>query len=269
MNEKKLQRRTVTTITHYLEPKDIYQLITERSYTYKTINPLYYVLRDRALMALAYCSGGRISPLVGDYKYKSVKKNGKNKAVKIGKYNGALRDNLKVKKDFILVTGLEVGKRTNRVIDKYGEQAGIRDDFIIPLKRGLYENIYYDQFAPFGWLIIEYLETAKPEGELFSMSRQNAYDIIKEITQMYPNWFRAHCEHFYGNFIFKDSVLLSKFMKVVRPEETAHYIGFDWKAGLKGEQPLDFAWIEPSIETVQKRIPKYSYAGPNPSESKN
>ena len=241
--ERVVTRRTVSMIREYLSPHQIYLLITQRSWPYKE-NKEFYETRDRAFMAMAFMSAGRISPLVGDVKYARV--NGK--VVKVGKYRGLRLSNFEVHEDFIIVKNMEVGKRSQKVIQKHSQHVTVRDDFPLPLKTGLFENRYWDQFVPFSYLVLDYLkllEGKPPETRLFPFNRSRGWQIINYVTGMFPNWFRAQCEHFRGHFIDRDSVKLSKFIKVVRPEQVSHYIGYEWRDQLKQtKKDLDFEWIE-------------------------
>jgi len=161
-------------------------------------------------MSLAYLSAGRV------------------KAVCLLEH-----DNFLVQPNFIVVQGMRVVKRTQKIIAKYGEAVTVRDDFALPLKRGLFENPYWDQLIPFTKLVLDYLEKFHPKRRLFLFGRKRGWQIINHITGMFPNWFRAQAEHFYGNFLIKDTVKLAKFVKVVNPMQVAHYIGYDWTEQLK------------------------------------
>jgi len=244
----RMKRRVVGAISNYQQPRQIYELVVSRTRTYQQEREMLEA-RDRALCAACLVSGGRISPIVGDFKYKVMN----DKPVKVGKYDGLCRHNLTIKPDYILTSGAEVGKRTDEILQKYGQQAGTREDFIFPLKAGVWpDKPAFDQLIPFGWLLLEYVLNWAPQNqdELFPMSRTWAYKIISEITGEFPNWFRAQAEHFYGNYIFKDTVMLARFMKVVRPEQVGHYIRFDWKAAL----PLETEWIERTVAEIKSRI---------------
>ena len=63
--------------------------------------------------------------------------------------------------------------------------------------------------------------------------RKRGWQIINHVTGMFPNWFRAQAEHFYGNFLIKDTVKLAKFVKVANPMQVAHYMGYGWTEQLK------------------------------------
>ena len=67
---KKRSRRVVKDIVEYLRPKDIYELITRKSWDYGIANREKYVVRDRAMMSLVFVSLGRISAIVGGHRYR-------------------------------------------------------------------------------------------------------------------------------------------------------------------------------------------------------
>lgn len=206
-----MKRRTVAQIKTYLKPKDIYKLITRKTWSYApSKRKQFFVDRDKTMMSLAYEGAGRIKETLS-----------------------LRRDNLKVMDGYILVTGMNVFKRTKKIIRKYGESMTVRDDFPLPLEKGLFENSYYDEFVPFSQFVLAYLEEYDPKGRLFKLGRRRAWQIVYHVTGYYPNWFRAQAEHFYGNFIMKDTVKLAKFVKVVNPMQVAHYIGYDWTEQLK------------------------------------
>jgi hypothetical protein len=245
-----LKRRVVGGISNYLQPKEIFNLIMARTRTYH-VTPDLYISRDRALCAFCFVTAGRISPIVGDYKLK--RKEGQ--AMKVGKYDGLCWHNLTITQDYILTSKLQTGKRTEKIIKKYGQQSAIREDFVVPLRKGIYEDRpAFDQLIPFGWLILEYLVNfaiSTDQQEIFPMSRTWAWKIVDEVTGQFPHWFRAQGEHFYGNYVFKgDTIMLAKFMKIIRPEQLAHYIRFDWRAGLN----IDSEWITPETEKIKNRI---------------
>jgi hypothetical protein len=205
------------------------------------------------MMALSFCSSGRITSVVGGPKYEKVG----DDAVEVGYYEGLWTNNLSTTPSHIIVKNMEVVKRSRKVIAKYGKRSQIRDDFVIPVKRGLYDNPYWDQFVPFGWLVLEYLVRyiGAKNRRLFPYERQRAWQIVNEVTGMFPNWFRAQAEHWYGHHIMADSVKLAAFVKVVRPEQIGHYIGYDWREQLKAKElSVNFQWIDPEIAKIRSRI---------------
>jgi len=248
-------RRTLRHIERYLEPKEIFILITTRQYPYIMVDNLdYYLKRDRALMAMAYCSAGRISEIVPGYRYKTVE--GKPKAIRVGRHSGLLRENIEIREDHILIRGMKVVKRSERVIRKHGHSVITRSDFVIPLEPGMFENPYWDQLVPFGYLILDYLESYAPKsGPIFPITSVRAWQIINKVTGKWSHWFRAQAEHFYGNFLLTDTIKLSKFVKVVDPKSVAPYIGYDWREQLKDKEfGMDFAWIRDFLRKRKKYI---------------
>jgi len=247
--KKRKPHRSVKEITRYLYPKEMFRLITSKEWPY-TIDREKYACRDRALMATAYISAGRISEIVQGYKHitQVVYENGKKKRkpIIVGKYPGLLRENITVKPDYLYFSGVLVVKRTQKVIERHGLAVTIRADFVAPLRRGVFENPYWDQLVPFAHLLLEYLEKFAPKkGSIFPITRTRAYQIITEVTGMWPHWFRAQAEHFYGNFLLTDSIKLSEFVKVVDPKSVKPYIGYDWREQLKDKRlGMDFDWID-------------------------
>lgn len=288
-----LKRRTVSTITKYLEPKKIFKLITAKSWSYApTSLREVYECRDKAFMGSLLVSAGRITALVGGphyfiknscleckgnvqrirvkdtfnwvceeckTSYGPRKPREIGKLMTIGLHEGLRRKNIEMGKDAIRVVQMKVIKRKMKTIKKYGAAVTIREDFMFPLKRGLYESEFGDQLVPFSWLLKEYLNRfmskADSETRLFRFSRGRGWQIVKEITGLFPNWFRAQAEHFYGHYLIQDSVRLSKFVGVVNPYQVAHYIGFSYESLLKDKRRhMDFNWIDREVRKIKARI---------------
>ena len=251
-----LSRRVVHLITQYLEPKEIFELIIKKEYDYSVLIQSEYGCRDRAMMATCFASAGRISEVVGGPRFQTEKIEGKRIVKKVGKHPGLQAENLVVNENYITVSGMKVVKRSQKLLTKYGDQIATRDDFVIPLKRGLFSNVFWDQLVPFGWLILEYLTAHAPKrGKLFPYEDTRAYQIIRQTTDMFPHWFRAQAEQFYGHFLLPDSIKLAKFVKIQDVQHVKHYIGYDWKEQLKDTSlSLDFKWIEGAVLDIQKRI---------------
>lgn len=248
-----MKKRTVTQIKNYLSPGEIFHLITSLNPSYQGQYPL--ISRDRAMMASCFCSAGRISEVVGGPIFKWNRE--KKRAFPTGKKHPGLQvENLKVSDRYILITGMVVVKRSHKLIKKYGPQIAVRDDFAIPLQRGLFNTQYWDQLVPFGWLIEEYLRNYAPKrGKLFPYEDTRAFQIIKEVTGKFPNWFRAQAEHFYGHYLLPDTVKLAKFVKIQDPKHVKHYIGYSWTEQLKDvEASMDFNWIDKAIKQIQSRM---------------
>jgi hypothetical protein len=256
-----LSRRVVHLITQYLEPKEIFSLITKKEYDYSVLIQNKYGCRDRAMMATCFASAGRISEVVGGPRFQTERIEGKRIVKKVGKHPGLQAENLVVNENYITVSGMKVVKRSQKLLTKYGDQIATRDDFVIPLKRGLFSNVFWDQLVPFGWLILEYLTAHAPKrGKLFPYEDTRAYQIVREITGMFPHWFRAQAEQFYGHFLLTDSIKLAKFVKIQDVQHVKHYIGYDWKEQLKDTSlSLDFKWIEEAVLDIQKRMTTIAY----------
>lgn len=295
-----MRRRTVSTITVYPEPKTIYKMITQKHWDYATFENTHqkHISRDRCLMACGLVSAGRITAIIGGPRYKvlndcscggkvkrtrsedekdelrwiceSCKKDyGRRKPEDLGEliidgeHSGLQKKNFEITSNFITINNMEVIKRKQDTIEKYGEGVTIRDPFRLPLHKGLYKEdyIHREQTIPFAWLIKEYLEVymkeSDPEDKLFPFGRRRAWEIINFVTGQFPNWFRSQSEHFHGHFIIKDSVKLSKFVKVVNPFQVSHYIGYsDSDQLLDSSMSMDFDWIDDAVSTIQERIEK-------------
>lgn len=290
-----MKRRTVSTISKYLEPKRIFEAITSKSWPYApTGRRDFYECRDRAFMAMCLMTAARVTAILGGFRYliknecvecggrvkrmrtrdsfawicRSCGKNyGYRKPenigdlVKFGEHPGLRMKNLVVNDDFIRVTEMSVIKRKRDTIEKHGAGITVRDDFFLPLRKGLFqqEYIHREQIIPFSWLLKEYLDrfmsNADLEKKLFGFKRGRGWQIIYEVTGWFPNWFRSQSEHFHGNFILKGGIKLAKWVKVVNPGQVAHYIGYDPTSEFKDrEMFMDFSWIDLATEEIKSRI---------------
>jgi hypothetical protein len=289
----KTQKRVVTLIKNYPTPKEIFQLITHKEHNYSPSYQPEYPVRDRAIMAFYFASAGRGSEVVEGPAFSrdiEPKKNedGDLLCVVCGKklsgnqrkfcsrehrrevhsmtpnrlmkgHPGLLAENISVTSDRILVSEMEVVKRSKRVREKYGAQAVQRPPYAIPLKMNLFENNFWNQLVPFGWLIKEYLEQYAPEeGKLFNIGVKQAYLIVREVTGNYLNWFRAQGKQFYGAFIFdRNAVELAEFVNDQDWNSERPYTRYDWSRQLKDKSLImDFDWIESAVEEIKGRIKK-------------
>lgn len=263
--ETNLEKRVVTAITRYPQPKEIFESITATEWPYSIENQEPFSCRDRALISLCECTAGRITEVTGGPKFQRVyvsrlypnPKDKRNWQVEtIGKHPGLQRENLTVNENFIHISGMTVVKRSKKIIQKHGITAATRPDFVIPLKLDLFDNPFWNQLVPFGWLILEYLRKYAPkQNKLFPFEDTRAYQIIETITGNYPNWFRAQAENFYGHYLLTDTIKLSKFVNIQDPKHVKHYIGYSWDEQLKDKTlSMDFDWIESSIKEIQERI---------------
>lgn len=262
---KPLSRRTVKTIEETLEPKEIFELILSKEGDYTQENIEEFTCRDRAGMALSFLTVGRVTEIFGGDHFRRVyvsglkpdpfdKKNWIEE--KVGKHPGLNIENLEVTDQFIIIKNMSVVKRSQKIIDKYGLQAAKRSRLRFPLQKGLYNNIFNDQLVPFSWLVLEYIQRYAPsQGKLFSYQDCWAWYLIRYYTGMFPNWFRAQADRFYGYYITKDSLRHSKFVGRVKPESSAPYIKYSDDQDLKDQTAvMDFNWIDTAVEAIQERL---------------
>lgn len=254
--DSNLTRRVVHLIKRHPQPKEIYQLITSKEVRYSPADQEANSCRDRGLMSMAFVSAGRISEITGGPVYRWDKQLKKAFKVPGKRHLGLQREELDLTQERILVSNMGVVKRSQKTIEKYGMQITTRDEFAIPLQRGLYSNPFWDQLVPFGWLILEYLTRFAPKtGKLFPFEDTRAYQIIREVTGNYPNWFRSQAEHFYGHYLLTDTVKLAKFVQTQDPKHVKHYIGYSWTEQLKDTKMyMDFDWINTATDIVKKRL---------------
>jgi len=254
--DSNLSRRVVHLIKGRPQPSKIYQLIINKEVTYSPADQEANRCRDRAAMAMTFTSAGRVTEVFGGPVFRWDKQLKKAFKIPDKRHFGLRREDLDWTQERILVSGMGVVKRSQKLIEKYGTQVTTRDDFAIPLQRGLYSNPFWDQLVPFGWLILEYLVRFAPKaGKLFPFEGKRAYQIIREDTGNYPNWFRSQAEHFYGHYLLTDTLKLAKFVQVQDPKSVKHYIGYSWTEQLKDTKMyMDFEWIDPTIEQIRNRI---------------
>jgi hypothetical protein len=266
---KSLTRRTVQTIKETFQPRRIFELVSGNGCDYSLAYRQSFWVRDRAGMSLAFLTGGRVTEIFGGTKFKLRKVSDtvigrtrtgralyKKRASSIGKHVGLRRENLELTEDFLFIRNMIIVKRSQKIIDKYGLQIATRDTLAFPLRTGLFTNVFYDQLVPFTWLVVEYLEKFAPEkGKLFPYQDGRAWQIINEVTGLFPNWFRAQADRFYGHYITKDSVKHSKFIGRVKAESSMPYIRYDWGEDLKETtMAMNFDWIEPAVHQIKERI---------------
>lgn len=280
INKNRRKRRSVKDIRERLKPREIYNLINSKECDYSKSVQHRLSVRDRALMAVHYVDVGRGSEITGGYTFYWDKKFGEVTGKMVDRKTGEIVDvfegkafrvpdknheglkceNLNVNSERILITNAPTVKRSRKMIDEKGVKVTLRDDFVIPLKTGLFENDYWDQLVPFGWLFLEYLINEKlldanPERRIFPIHNRRAYQIVNMITGKWLNWFRAQGEHFYGHYLLTDTVKLSKFVNIQDPKHVKHYVGYDWAEQLKNKSmAMDFEWIDKAIYEISSRI---------------
>lgn len=226
-------RRTVGQIDEYLTPREIYELIHIGKWPYKTMAPFFH-LRDRAYMAGLLISGGR------NHEWLLTRKR-----------------MFTIKEGLLVCKGMHVGKRTKKTIEKHGEHITKRPPLAWPLQEDLFKNPRWNELIPFALIVYDHLRQLEdPYSRLFEFNTTRGWQIVKYCTDMFPNWFRAQCEMIMGG-ILEDSVKLAKFIGVVKPDQVAHYIGYDYRQGLKTGNKEDELWykeyLRDHIDPILKR----------------
>lgn len=247
-----MKRRTVQTIKETYEPKKIFSLISGKEWPYSEEFKEEYAIRDRAGMSLSFLTVARVTEIFGGKKFKL--ENGKT--VCVGRHEGLKSEHIELDDNFLFINNMPIVKRSDKIIIKYGPQVAQRDKLAFPLKRRLFDNPFYDQLIPFTWLVVEYLEKYAPKtGKLFKYQDARAWQIINCCTGMFPNWFRAQADRFYGYFITRDSVKHSKFVGRVKAESSMPYIRYIWSDDLKvKDMAMNFDWIDPTVRDIKMRL---------------
>lgn len=261
---QQLNRRTVKTITETLEPKEIFELITAKQGDYLPELKEEYTIRDHSAMALNFLTVARVTEIFGGDKQHRVyvaglvpgdpRAKGNWKEIVVGKHPGLQVENIEITDNFVFIHNMGIVKRSQKLINKYGPQVALRDRLRFPLKRGLYDNAFYDQLVPFAWMFRDYVENHAPKsGKLYPYQDHWAWYLVRYYTGMFPNWFRAQADRFYGYYITKDSVKHSKFVGRVNPASSAPYIRYSDSSDLKDVTlSMDFNWITPTVKRYQK-----------------
>jgi integrase len=189
-------RRTLRNIVRTYSPEEIYQLITARSWAYRTWSPFYHT-RDRALLSLLFLTAGRVGEVL------SLRKSQFDRASD---------------PEFIIIR--------NMLTEKIGPKSAnlpYREEFPIPRSGRL---------QPFTELVEAYLDLMEEyhirDERLFPFSRVRAWQIVEHITGKWPHWFRAQAERMYGKKL-GDIFKLKDFVNVVNISTLAKYIKKEWE----------------------------------------
>ncbi|MEM3000502.1 MAG: hypothetical protein QXX34_08275 [Candidatus Bathyarchaeia archaeon] len=189
-----VKRRTLNDV-YFQRPSEIYQLITTKSWPYKT-NKEFFEKRDKALMALLYLTCGRITEVLSLTKKQF---------------------DLESEPNFVIIRNMIVVKRKKKAKRK---SRAIRDEVPLPREGAL---------APFTKLILEYLELIEnPEDKLFNFGRNRAYKIVCYVTGQWPHWFRSEGESWFGK-VFSNIFALKDYVGVVSAEVLSDYVKTDWR----------------------------------------
>lgn len=172
-------RRTLKYIQYYPSPQELYKKIMESpGWHYKTDADFYHI-RDRALVALTYLLGGRISEILRLRKSQFVKL-----------------------KDRVVVRGIKLSK--SRYKNK-PRRVQYREEAFLPLN---------GERAVFTQLVLDYLKLIGEDAQLFMFSRVRAWQIITAILGVPCHWLRAYCENYLYDSWSGDILAVSDYVKV-------------------------------------------------------
>jgi len=189
-------KRTLKDIKYRLSPKQVYDLICGKAYPYAW-SRFFYQTRDRALLALLYLTGGRISEVL---------------RLRKSQFDFDLDPNFVVIRDMVVV------KRKKSIVAKEGYP--IRE-VALPLKGRL---------AAFTRLVIKYLELLDEDEKLFKFTRQRAWQIVYYITGKWNHYFRSQAESYLGRYVFRrDPVGLAEYMGIKNVQTLREYVKTSWE----------------------------------------
>ena len=188
-------RRTLRHIVRTYTPEEILQLITSRTYPYKTWAPFYHT-RDLALMSLLYLTAGRITEVL---------------SLVLSQFDR------EADPQFIIIRNMITKK-----VGPTSPNLPYREEFPLP-RTGI--------LRPFTERVVAYLDLMREyhiqDERLFPFSSVQAWKIVSHITGKWPHWFRAQGERFYGK-LFKDIFKLRDHANVVNIRTLAKYIKTEW-----------------------------------------
>jgi integrase len=176
----KLKRRTLKFIQYYPSPKELFQkIVNAHGWSYKT-KVEFYRMRDRALAALTYLLGGRISEVL------RLKKN-----------------QFIVGEDKVVVRGIQLSKSRYK---NRPRREQFREEAWLPL---------HSERAGLTGLVLDYLRLMDGDDVLlFPFSRQRAWQIVSCLLGVPCHWLRAYCENYLYDNWGKDILAVSDYIKV-------------------------------------------------------
>lgn len=187
-------RRRLADIERYLEPEQIYSMIvTARPWPYRR-RVEHHQKRDRALLALLYLSGLRIS-----------------EALRIKKS----QFDLACDPDFVVVRDVKISKRKKKTIQREGQPM-----IDVPLPKT-------GRFSRFTDLILDYLQVA--DEDVFKIGSQRAWAIVKHMTGRWNHYFRSQRISWLVNRLRSD-VIAARIVGIKNPQTIAHYYKGEWRA---------------------------------------
>jgi len=176
---KNVGRSTLSKIQKYPRPLEILDSIRYGKLQPYTENMEDYARRDRALVCLCYLLACRISEVLR-----------------------LKRNQFFIETDRIIVSAIKLSKRRKKDLARISEY---RQEAWLP-KTGNRSQLTL--------LVLEYLETLKPEELLFPFGRRWAWQIVKTMTGITPHWYRAFGENYLYDVWEKDMIAVADYVKV-------------------------------------------------------
>jgi len=199
-------KRTLKDIHSWLTAKEVYTLITQKSWPYKT-KVKFYQVRDKALMSIDFVGAFRNHEVLNRIRVSSFVE----------------------EKAYWILQDAYIGKRTKKTIAKYGSRVTTREHIFFPK--------FQHPLQPFTDLLVDYLRLLEDDDLLFRFGERRHHQIVYYSTGMWPHWLRAMAENWYGHNVWRnDPIQLAKFIGVVNPASVMPYTGFDeedYKESLK------------------------------------
>lgn len=196
-----VHRRTLEDIKARLGLEQIHNLITSKTWPYKTDWENYY-RRDRCLMALLFLTAGRISEVL---------------SLTREQFDFEADRNFVIVRNMILVKRLKTrkGKPVKHTT------APIRDEVALPL---------HGPLSKFTLLIEDYVQSLiDPKQKLFVFGRRRAWQIVRFTTSKWCHWFRSQAESYYGKYVYTSAFALRDFVGVTDIESLGPYVKTSWR----------------------------------------
>jgi integrase len=196
-----VKRRTLEDIKARLGLEQIFNLITSKTWNYKTDMENYY-RRDRCLMALLFLTAGRISEVLSLTREQF---------------------DFQADSDFIIIRNMILVKRlkTRKGKPVKHTTSPIRDEVALPRLGPL---------SKFTELIEDYVFSInEPKAKLFNFGRRRAWQIVRFITDQWCHWFRSQAESYYGRYVYTSAFALRDFVGVTDIESLGPYVKTSWR----------------------------------------